>query len=250
MDTQFAIGKPQTGTTAANEFAKLRREQKLDVDKATHTRSHLEKLQKKELKKEVRHPTTHRELTVVPKWRRREHPANFRDAVRFGPDRVCQAANPRKDGPCRCTPCRQMQVQTGSLFISGQKEGPVCFDRRKRVGGTAALPTVAVDPWAGDDFGASESGREDENGPHTAEEGGLPRLHPTEVDIWDLVKPAKPRSQKHKGKHHLHGNMDSNAQRLYRMVDARSSAQCNTLCRRRFSLSIRGVGGAGRGSND
>ena len=75
MTTQYAIGNPQTGTTAANEFTKLRREQKLDVDKTAHTRSHLAKLQKKELKKEVRHSITRRELTVVPKWRRREHPA-------------------------------------------------------------------------------------------------------------------------------------------------------------------------------
>lgn len=250
MATQFTIGNPQSGTTAANELAKLRRDQKLDVDKTAHTRSHLEKLQKKELKKEARHPTTLRELTVVPKWRRREHPANFRNTVRFGPDRVCQAANPRKDGPCRCTPCRQMQVQTRNLFISGQTEGPVCFDKRKRGGGTTALPTVVVDPWVGDDFGAPESGSEDETGPHTVEEGGLPRLHPTEVDIWDLVKPAKPRTQKQKGKYQLQGNIDANAQRLYRMVDSRSSAQCNTLCLRRFSLSIRGMGGAGGGSND
>lgn len=201
MATQFAISTPQTGTVAANEFAKLRRDQKLDVDKATHTRSHLEKLQKKELKKEARHPTTRPELTVAPKWRRREHPANSRDAVRFGPDRVCQAANPRKDGPCRCTPCRQMQSQTRNLFISGQTEGSVCFDRRKRVGGSVALPAVAVDQWVREDLDAPESGLEDESGPHTAEEEeGLPRLRPKEVDIWDLVKPAKPRSRKQKGK--------------------------------------------------
>lgn len=201
MSTQFAVSNPKTGTAAANEFAKLRRDQKLDVDKTAHTRSHLEKLQKKELKKEVRHPTTGCELTVAPKWRRREHPVNSRDAVRFGPDRVCQAANPRRDGPCRCTPCRQMQVQTRNLFIPGEKEGPVCFDRRKRVGGIVALPAAALDQWVREDFDASEPGREDESGPHIAEEEeGSLRLHPTEVDIWDLVKPAKPRSRKQKGK--------------------------------------------------
>jgi len=203
MATEFATGKLQAEATAPNEFSKLRRDQKLDVDKTAHTRSHLEKLQKKELKKEARNPTTRRELTVAPKWRRREHPTNSRDAVRFGLDRVCQAANPRKDGPCRCTPCRQaqaqMQVQTRSVLTSGQKEGFVCFDKRKRVGGTAALPAVVVDQWAGGDFGAPESGSEDESGPHTAEEQEeLPRSHPTEVDIWDLVKRAKPRKQKGK----------------------------------------------------
>jgi hypothetical protein len=244
MATEFAIGNPQTGTSAANEFTKLRRDQKLDVDKATHTRSHLEKLQKKELKQEVG------ELTVVPKWRRHEHPTNFRGAVRFGPDRVCQATNPRKDGPCRCTPCRQMQVQARNFFIFSQKGGSVCFDRRKRVGRTAALPAVVVDQWEGEDFGASESGPEDESGPHTVEEECLPSLHPTEIDIWDLVKPAKPRSRKQKGEYHLRGNTDAKAQRMYRMVDARSSVQCSILCLRRFWLSIRGVGGVDGGPND
>ena len=250
MTPESAIGNPQTGATAANEFAKLRRDQKLNVDKTAHTRSHLEKLQKKELKKDARNPTSRRELTVAPKWRRREHPANFRGAVRFGPDRVCQAANPRVDGPCRCTPCRQMQVQTRDLFISDQKEGSVCFDKRKRIGGTAAFAAVVVDQWAEEDFVASECGdedeREDESGPHTAEEGEeLPSLHPTEVDIWDLVKPAKPRSRKQKCMYHLCGNMDANPNRLYRVVDACSSAEYNSLCLRRFWLSIRGVGGVG-----
>ena len=196
MAVEFATSNPQTGTTIANEFAKLRRDQKLDVDKTTHTRSHLEKLQKKELKKEARSPTTRRELTVAPKWRRRAHLSNSRDAVKFGPDRVCQAANPRRDGPCRCTPCRQAQtqaqVQTRSILISSHKEGTVCFDRRKRVGGTAALPLGVVDRWVGD---APESESEDESGPYAAEEEELPRSHPTEVDIWDLVKPAKSRKQ-------------------------------------------------------
>ena len=112
-----------------------------------------------------------------------------------------------------------------SLFIYGSKESTVCFDKRKRVGGTAALPTVAVDQWVGEDFGTSESRREDESGPYTAEEeGDSPRFHPTEVNIWDLVKPAKPRSQKQKGEYHLQGNMDANAQQLCRMVDAWSGA--------------------------
>ena len=57
---------------------------------------------------------------------------------------MCQAANPRKQGPCRCTPCRQLQVQMRSLCIYGSEESTVCFDKRKRVGRTAALPTVAV----------------------------------------------------------------------------------------------------------
>jgi hypothetical protein len=74
MATEFATGNPQTGTSAANEFTKLRRDQKLDVDKTAHTRSHLEKLQKKELKKEARKVSG--EPTVAPKWRRREHPTN------------------------------------------------------------------------------------------------------------------------------------------------------------------------------
>ena len=221
MAAQSTIGNPQTGTTAPNEFAKLRREQKLDVDKITRTRSHLEKLHKKELNKD---PDTRRELTVVPKWRRREHPANSRDTVRFGPDRVCQAVNPREEGPCRCTPCRRLEEQMRS-FCFYSKESTICFDKRKRVGGTTALPTVAVDRWVEEDFDAPESRREDESGPYTAEEeGDSPRLHPTEVNIWDLVKPAKPRSQKQKGEYHLQGNMDANAQRLCRMVDARSSA--------------------------
>jgi hypothetical protein len=197
MATELPTATLRTGTTE-NEFAKLRRDQKLDVDKTAHTRSHLEKLQKKEQKKEARNPTVRRELTVVPKWRRHEHSANSRGTMRFGPDRVCQAANPRRDGPCRCTPCRepQVQVQTRCVLIAGQKEGSVCFEKRKRTGGGAALPAVVVDQWAGDDFGAPESGSEDESGPHTAEDEDSPRLHPTEVDIWDLVKPAKSRKQK------------------------------------------------------
>ena len=68
----------------------------------------------------------------------------------------------------------------------------VCFDKRKRVGGTAALPAVVEDRWVGEVFGTPESENEDESGPHAAErEEELPRSHPTEVDIWDLVKPAK-----------------------------------------------------------
>ena len=195
----------QTGITAEKDLAKLRRDQKLDIDKTSHTRSHLEKLQKKELKKEARNPTIRRELTVAPKWRRREYPANFTDAVRFGPDRVCQAANPRRDGPCRCTPCRQTQaqtqLQTRSVLASGQKEGSVCFDKRKRVGGTAALPGVVVDRWVEENFGTPEFGSDDE-------EEESPKSHPTEVNIWDLVKPAK--SRKQKGEYHLQAIIDTN----------------------------------------
>ena len=206
MVIESATSNPQTGTTLANEFAKLRRDQKLDVDKTVHTRSHLEKLQKKELRKEARNPTT-RQLTVAPKWRHREHLANSGDAVKFGPDRVCQAANPRRDGPCRCTPCRQAQaqaqVQTPSILISGHKEGFVCFDKRKRVGGTAALPAVMEDRWVGEVFGAFDSESEDEGGLHATENGEeFPRSHTREVDIWDLVKPAKS-SRKQKSKYSL-----------------------------------------------
>jgi hypothetical protein len=205
MATELTTATLQTGTTAETELAKLRRDQKLSVDQTSHTRSHLEKLQKKELKKEARNPTTRRELTVAPKWRRREHPMNTGNAVRFGPDRVCQAANPRRDGPCRCTPCRapvpaQPHPLTLNVFMSGRKGVPVCFDKRKRVGGTAAVPTVVVDRWMREDVCAPESETEDESGPHTAEEEALPRSHPTEVDILDLVKPAK--SRKQKGEYH------------------------------------------------
>ena len=208
MVIESATSNSQTGTTVANEFSKLRRDQKLDVDKTVHTRSHLEKLQKKELRKEARDPTT-RQLTVAPKWRRREHLANSGDAVKFGPDRVCQAANPRRDGPCRCTPCRQAQaqaqaqVQTRSILISGHKEGSVCFDKRKRAGRTAALPAVVEDRWVGEVFGALASESEDESGLHAAENGEeFPRSYPTEVDIWDLVKPAKS-SRKQKSEYYL-----------------------------------------------
>ena len=246
MVTDFVTCNPQTATTAEKEFAKLRRDQKLDVDKTAHTRSHLEKLQKKEIKKEARHPTIRLELTVAPKWRR-EHPSNFGNPVRFGPDRVCQAANPRRDGPCRCTPCRQAQVQTRSVMTLGQKEGPVCHDKRKRVGGTAALPAVVVDQWIGEEFRVPESGSEDESDLYTAEEESH-SSHPVQVDIWDLVKPAK--SRKHKGMYHLWSITATNAQWSNRVVGAWSNTQCNTIDLRRFWLGFRGVGGAGGGAND